>query len=41
MSLNNSLDLISKYGKYTVYIDGGAWNDETCNVIGLRYYLPS
>src|SRR5215207_1806828 len=26
--------LVSKYGKHTVYTDGGTWYDEACNVIG-------
>ena len=40
--LKNSLDLVvSKYGKHTVYTDGGTWYDEACNVIGLKHYLHS
>jgi len=33
--------LVSKYGKHTVYIDGGTWYDQACNVIGLKHYLHS
>ena len=33
--------LVEKYGRHTVYTDGGAWYDEACNVIGLKYYLHS
>jgi putative transposase len=33
--------LVSKYGKHTVYTDGGTWYDEACNVIGLKHYLHS
>jgi len=34
--------LVEKYGKYTVYTDGGTWyDDEACNVLGLKYYLQS
>ncbi|HET7644292.1 MAG TPA: DDE-type integrase/transposase/recombinase [Nitrososphaeraceae archaeon] len=33
--------LVEKYGKHTVYSDGGTWYDEACNVIGLKHYLPS
>ena len=33
--------LVQKYGKYTVYTDGGTWYDEACNVIGLKHYLHS
>ncbi|HET9807118.1 MAG TPA: DDE-type integrase/transposase/recombinase, partial [Nitrososphaeraceae archaeon] len=31
--------LVEKYGKHTVYTDGGTWYDEACNIIGLEYYL--
>jgi transposase-like protein len=31
--------LVQKYGKHTVYTDGGTWYDEACNVIGLKHYL--
>ncbi|MFB5600232.1 MAG: DDE-type integrase/transposase/recombinase [Nitrososphaeraceae archaeon] len=33
--------LVQKYGKHTVYTDGGTWYDEACNVIGLKHYLHS
>jgi transposase-like protein len=33
--------LVSKYGKHTVYTDGGTWYDEACNMIGLKHYLHS
>ena len=33
--------LVSIYEKHTVYTDGGMWNDEICNIIGLKYYLKS
>jgi len=33
--------LVSKYGKHTVYTDGGTWYDQACNVIGLKHYLHS
>jgi len=33
--------LVSKYGKHTVYTDGGTWYPEGCNVIGLEHYLHS
>ena len=33
--------LVSKYGKHTVYTDGGTWYPETCNVLRLKHYLHS
>ena len=33
--------LVEKYGKHTVYTDGGTWYDEACNIIGLKHYLHS
>jgi putative transposase len=33
--------LVQKYGKHTVYTDGGTWYDEACNLIGLKHYLHS
>ena len=33
--------LVSKYGKHTVYTDGGTWYDQACNVMGLKHYLYS
>ena len=31
--------LIDKYGKHTVYTDGGTWYPEACNVLGLKHCL--
>jgi len=33
--------LVEKYGRHTVYTDGGTWYDEACNVIGIKHYLHS
>jgi len=33
--------LIEKYGRYTVYTDGGTWYDEACSVLRLKHYLHS
>ena len=33
--------LVEKYGKHTVYTDGGKWYHEACNIIGLKHYLHS
>ena len=33
--------LVTKYGKHTIYADGGIWYDQACNVIGLKHYLHS
>ena len=33
--------LVSKYGKHTVYTDGGTWYDEAYNVLRLKHYLHS
>ena len=33
--------VVSKYGKHTVYTDGGTWYDEACNVLRLKHYLHS
>jgi hypothetical protein len=33
--------LVSKYGKHTVFTEGGTWYDETCNIIGLKHNLHS
>jgi putative transposase len=33
--------LVEKYGRHTVYTDGGTWYDEACNIIGLKHYLHS
>ena len=31
--------LVEKYGKHTVYTDGGTWYDEAYNVLRLKHYL--
>ena len=43
MLLRNLLDLslVEKYGKHTVYTDGGTWYHEACSIIGLKHYLHS
>jgi putative transposase len=33
--------LIEKYGKHTVYTDGGTWYPEVCNVLRLKHCLHS
>jgi putative transposase len=33
--------LVEKYGRHTVYTDGGTWYDEACNVLKLKHYLHS
>ena len=33
--------LVDKYGKHTVYTDGGTWYHEACNVLRLKHYLHS
>ncbi|MDX1373097.1 MAG: DDE-type integrase/transposase/recombinase, partial [Nitrososphaeraceae archaeon] len=33
--------LVDKYGKHTVYTDGGTLYNQACNVIGLKHYLHS
>ena len=33
--------LIEKYGKHTVYTDGGTWYHEAFKVLGLKHYLHS
>ena len=33
--------LVEKYGRHTVYTDGGTWYDKACNIIGLKHYLHS
>ena len=33
--------LVDKYGRHTVYTDGGTWYEQACNVIGLKHYLHS
>jgi len=31
--------LVEKYGRHTVYTDGGTWYDEACNILKLKHYL--
>jgi putative transposase len=31
--------LVEKYGKHTVYTDGGTWYPQACNILGLKHYL--
>ena len=31
--------LVEKYGKHTVYTDGGTWYPQACNFLGLKHYL--
>jgi hypothetical protein len=33
--------LVSKYGRYAVYTDGGTWYDEAYNILKLKHYLHS
>jgi putative transposase len=33
--------LVSKYGKHTVYTDGGTWYSEACKINELKHYLHS
>ncbi len=33
--------LVEKYGRHTVYTDGGTWYDEACNILSLKHYLHS
>src|SRR5215203_4325590 len=33
--------LVEKYGRHTVFTDGGTWYDEACNVLRLKHYLHS
>ena len=33
--------LVEKYGKHTVYTDGGTWYHEASNELGLKHYLHS
>ena len=39
--LFNFLSLVEKYGRHTVYTDGGTWYDEACNILRLKHYLHS
>ena len=31
--------LVDKYGRHSVYTDGGTWYDEACNILKLKHYL--
>jgi putative transposase len=33
--------LVFKYGKHTVYTDGGTWYPEACKILRLKHYLHS
>ena len=33
--------LVDKYGKHTVYTDGGTWYPEACKILRLKHYLHS
>ena len=33
--------LVDKYGRHTVYTDGGTWYPEACNILKLKHYLHS
>ncbi len=33
--------LVSKYGKHTVYTDGGTWYQQACNFLHLKHRLHS
>ena len=33
--------LVEKYGRHTVYTDGGTWYDEACNILRLKHHLHS
>ena len=33
--------LVSKYGRHTVYTDGGTWYPEACKILRLKHYLHS
>ena len=33
--------LVEKYGRHTVYTDGGTWYDEACKIQKLKHYLHS
>jgi putative transposase len=33
--------LVEKYGRHTVYTDGGTWHDEACNILRLKHHLHS
>ena len=33
--------LVEKYGKHTVYTDGGTWYPQACNFLGLKHHMYS
>ena len=33
--------LVEKYGRHTVYTDGGTWYEQACNILKLKHYLHS
>ena len=33
--------LVSKYGRHTVYTDGGKWYPQACNFLNLKHHLHS
>ena len=33
--------LVDKYGRHTVYTDGGTWYPQTCNFLHLKHHLHS
>ena len=33
--------LVFKYGKHTVYTDGGTWYPEACKILRVKHYLHS
>ena len=33
--------LVDKYGKHTVYTDGGTWYPQACNFLHLKHHLHS
>ena len=37
----NSQDLVDKYGKHTVYTDGGTWYPQACTSLHLKHRLHS
>ena len=33
--------LVEKYGRHTIYTDGGTWYHQACNILKLKHYLHS
>jgi putative transposase len=33
--------LVSRYGKHTIYTDGGTWYPQVCNVLHIKHRLHS